>query len=31
MKLFAAYAQYKSVSHNNSKLNGNSDIFESLK
>lgn len=31
MKLLAAYTQYESVSHNNSKLNGNSNIFESLK
>lgn len=30
MKLSAAYTQYKSASYNNSKLNGNSNILESL-
>lgn len=28
---FAAYTQYESASYNNSKLNGNSNILESLK
>lgn len=30
MKLFAAYTQYESASDNNSKLNGNSNVLESL-
>lgn len=31
MKLFAAYTQHESASYNDSKLNGNSNILESLK